>query len=439
MSSSGISFSGLGSGIDTNSIVTQLMALEARPKQILQQQRSKLTVADGAFNSVKSKLNALKTAVQSLGQSTDWNAVKATSSDDTRLSVSASASSSQGSYQFTVVQLASRHTQATFFNVADRGTTNITNGATSITVSTSAGSASVAVGTGTLDEVVSAINAQSTAKVRASAIQVSPGQWKLQMEATDPTETVTTSASQFSLGPLGTVSNGQSAIVRVGTAPGFDVTSNSNTFTDIIPGVTITAKAVSAIPVAVELSTDQDALAAKVKGFVDAYNSAQGEMANQSKYDQTTKVASPLFGQASVRGALTAIADTVIGDTTTNLGQLGMSVDKAGALSFDKAKFTSTYNADPAAAKAMFTDPVTGVAKRLIDRVDALVNATDGIVTSGQTTVQRQVKDLDTRISAFDVRLTQREASLRRQFTAMDTAVARMRNSFQQFSSRLGG
>jgi flagellar hook-associated protein 2 len=435
---SGISFSGLGSGIDTATIVRQLMALEARPKNALVAQRSKLNVADQAFGALKTKIGALRTSAQALGLSTGWQSVKATSSDDTRLGVSATSSASQGSFTFVVEQLASRNTTASFFNVADRGTTNITNGSTSITVATSGGSTSVNVGAGTLDEVVSAINGQSTVKARASAVQVSPGQWKLQIEATDPSETLATSDTQFSLGPFATVSNGQQARIRVGGAAGYEVYSNSNTFTDLMPGITVTAKAVSAVPVSVEVNPDTGALADKVQAFVDSYNAAQADLKTQSKYDTTTKVAGPLNGQASVRSAAAGLADTVLGSAATNLGSIGISIDKSGVLSLDKAKFQAAYNTNPAATQALFTDPVTGMAKRMADRVNSLIDLTDGIVTSGQDTVKRQVKDLDDRIAQYEVRLAKREETLRRQFLSMDTRVGTLRAQFGQFSSQLG-
>jgi flagellar hook-associated protein 2 len=209
-------------------------------------------------------------------------------------------------------------------------------------------------------------------------------------------------------------------------------------FNNLVPGVNVTVKEAGASVINVNVTPDTDALATKVKAMVDAYNAARSEMATQSKYDQTTKVAGPLNGQPSIRSALTQLGNAVIGDEFTNLGVAGISLDRSGNLTFDAAKFNQAYSSDPAATRALFTDPATGFAKRMGDALEGLTNIAGGVLTSGQDALKSQVRDLDTRIAAYETRLTKREETLRRQFTSMDTRIATMQQQFARFQSQLG-
>src|ERR1700712_3266911 len=102
-----INITGLASGLDTNAIVTAMMAVEKRPQQMLQQKQADYLARDAALSSVITKLTAAASAARSIGNPLDWELVKATSSDPTKASVTSSSASSVGSVSFTVLSLAS--------------------------------------------------------------------------------------------------------------------------------------------------------------------------------------------------------------------------------------------------------------------------------------------------------------------------------------------
>src|ERR1700712_1199207 len=97
-----INFSGLASGLDTNAIVTAMMAIEKRPQVLLQQKQTSYQAMDSAFSSVISKLNALQPAARNIGNPIDWTPVTATSSDPTRATTTSSSAATTGSVSFTV-------------------------------------------------------------------------------------------------------------------------------------------------------------------------------------------------------------------------------------------------------------------------------------------------------------------------------------------------
>jgi flagellar hook-associated protein 2 len=105
--SSGISFTGIVSGLDTNSIVTQLMAIEARPRTLLQQQQTVVDARTSSFRDISSKLLALKSAADGLRSFSLYSGSPWTSSSDpSRVTATATAAAAPGTYSLSVTQLA---------------------------------------------------------------------------------------------------------------------------------------------------------------------------------------------------------------------------------------------------------------------------------------------------------------------------------------------
>lgn len=110
---SGISFGGLASGIDTESIIQRILQLERRPIQRLLIQKGQLANRQTAVDQYKSLVGAVRSAAKELNLASTFRAVKASSSDSTVATISASASALPGTYQLAVSQLAQAHKIAT--------------------------------------------------------------------------------------------------------------------------------------------------------------------------------------------------------------------------------------------------------------------------------------------------------------------------------------
>ncbi|MBS1723047.1 MAG: flagellar filament capping protein FliD [Armatimonadetes bacterium] len=106
---SGISFSGLGSGIDTNSIISQLMQIEAIPVSRMQSRQAQLTATLGIYGQLQGKIVTLNAAAAGLSTSSSFDPSTASVGDSTIASVSASSAASAGSYSLTVHKLAKAH------------------------------------------------------------------------------------------------------------------------------------------------------------------------------------------------------------------------------------------------------------------------------------------------------------------------------------------
>src|SRR5215470_17839545 len=101
MSSSGINFSGLGSGIDTESIIKQLLTLGQRPIQLLQQHQQQIQQQETAINQVAAAVSGLQAAASALDNPNGFNIVQANSTDSTVATATASAGAQAGNHSLT--------------------------------------------------------------------------------------------------------------------------------------------------------------------------------------------------------------------------------------------------------------------------------------------------------------------------------------------------
>jgi len=187
---------GLFSGIDTATLIGQLMAVEARPKQQIQLRVQTLQFQQGAFLDLNSRLSALKTAAASFRIDKTFAKKTSTSSDEDVLTATASTSATAGSYTFIVDRLVSTQqllsrgfankdsaavgaTSLTFESTKARLDRDVSlselNGGQGVSrgkiVITDSGGAAATVDlsrTVTVGEVLEAINTNGTARVTAS-------------------------------------------------------------------------------------------------------------------------------------------------------------------------------------------------------------------------------------------------------------------------------
>lgn len=108
-STTGITFAGLSSGIDSDSIISRLMALEAQPIARLQQQGQQIKSRQGVLSQLKGLLGTLSGAALSLNSVRAFTPVAAKSSDETVATISAGPNALAGNYNLTVSKLALAH------------------------------------------------------------------------------------------------------------------------------------------------------------------------------------------------------------------------------------------------------------------------------------------------------------------------------------------
>jgi len=252
---------------------------------------------------------------------------------------------------------------------------------------------SISVGTGSLASVVSAINSSGLA-VSATALQVGTNSYALELSSTvtGTRGAVTVDAGAFAtsgLGQLNTVSAAQDAIASIGGVGGYQVTSQTNDLSGILPGVTVHLAQASTSPVTITVSPDGTQMATSVQTLVNAANSVLQTISADTSYNAQTKVAGPLNNQPSLT-ALTqqvlatvgrAVGTSAAGSDGTAGESAGLSIDKSGVIGFNATAFEAAYAKNPAAVQSMFTEGGTfAPASPTYAGAASVVGATDNTV-----------------------------------------------------------
>lgn len=446
------SVSGLISGLDTTSLITQLMQIEAQPQALLQARLAAAQTDAAAYRDVNSAFAALQTAATALTQSAAWSAVKATA-DSATVTASASAGATPGSLTFTVGNLAAAHsvvagqTWATTSDAFGLGSSLTLTKADGTTTSITVG------GTGTLADAVSAINAAG-AGVTATAIDTGSG-YRLQVAAT-----ATGAANAFTLTPSGGTSGsfsvltqGQDASITVGSgASAYQVTSSTNTFTGVLSGTSFTVSQANTTAT-VTVATDPDAIANSVQSLVTAANAVLSKIAGYTKSGSGSTA--PLQGD----GTLIDLAGQVLDSITTAIGGnsaalAGLQVTKDGQLTFDAAAFKSEFATNPALVQNIFggsagpgadgipgtaddTVVTDGVGARLAVLAGQASDSVTGMLTTLAAGEDSTVTDLQSQLDDWTLRLQLRRQTLTAQFTAMETALGTLKNQSSWLTSQL--
>ena len=433
------SISGLASGLDTAGIISQLMQLEAIPQTRIQQRLDRTNSLLATLRTVNSNLAGIATRAEALSTESGWSPLKATSSVES-VSVSATSSAQPGSYDLVVDRVARTHQLG--FSDAAALTDVVLTGSTMVRLDTLDGSSvDIDTGDGTLQGLVDAINdpANDTG-LTASVVKVSEGSYKLLIESKQ-----TGLASDFDLTNVDGSAILGGASVRAGQdaqltfAAGIVATSTTNTFTDLLPGVTLTLGGATppGTDVRIDVARDTSKLTADVKALVDAMNTSLTEIDSLTKYDATTNTVGKLAGESTVRAARTALASSVFPLTGPSLATVGIELTREGTLTFDEATFAEAYAADPAAVAALFTG-ADGFAGRVQTVAEAASDSTQGTITSAIKGKESSVEGFKDDIERWDTRLELKRANLTRMFTALETSLSRMQAEGNWLAGQLG-
>ncbi|PRC91489.1 flagellar filament capping protein FliD [Solimicrobium silvestre] len=402
-----ISSLGIGSGLNASSIISQLMAVQDEPVNLLQNQEAGDQTTVSAFGSLQSALSQFQTSLQSLNNISQYQSQSATIANSAVATVSATSAAAVGTYSLQVNQLAQSQTliaagQASTTSAIGVGTISFNLGTTNGTVTngqygagttfTNSGAAAKTVTITSADDsltgIAAAINAAnigvtasilndgsstpnrlsltSTATGAANSLQISvsgdPALSSLLDQ--DPTSTTGQNLTQTSA-----AQNAQF------TLNGLAISSSTNTDSTVIPGVTLNLLSTNLTsPTTLSISQTNTGTVNAINSFVKAYNTIESTISQATAYDSSTKQSGPLQGQNSVVSILSqmqGVLDNPVpgaSSTLSMLAQVGVSFNSDGTLSVNSTTLQTALASNPTAVAGLFAS--TG------SSTDSLINYT---------------------------------------------------------------
>lgn len=449
----GISSTGIGSGLDVKTIVSQLVALERQPIDKLKTEQSSLQTKISSYGKVQSLMSTLRDASATLGRASLWTQTTATSSDSTIVGATATGKAAAGEYMVSVTNMARAQTlysaaTPTTSSVVGAGTMSLQlvqsygppatpkDGAASLDLSFTDPNT-------TMEDVSSAINA-AKAGISASVVRDINGAARLALTSAETglnnqimVSTTGVGFSDFTYPPNALtgagMTQGQAAQNAQLTINGVPAESTTNDVSNALTGLTLTIGKESATPVKITVANDQAAQKKAMEDFVSAYNALNNYLAEQTKYDPATKTAATLQGDSSIlglRSKMRSMLQSTGGASSTydSLSALGMQMQKDGTLKLDSTKAAAALKTPDELSKLFAnvdtnTPSNNGFGVILRDFVDT-ATGTDGMLTTRTSGLQGRVKRNQDNQSREEERVARVQARLEKQYQALDTKMS---------------
>ncbi len=442
-----ISTLGIGSGLDLQNIIDQLKAVDQLPIVNKQARQVEYKSQLAEFDTVSTKLLAVKTAALSLSLNDTFDSKSITSSNTDILTATGSSSAVTGNYDLTVTALAKKNSWQTSGVEARDSAIATTAGDFSYTIDGE--QTTVAVTTSmTLEQLMNAINDdEDNLGVTASIMDDGSGDATafhlvLVSKETGEENAVTIDTNNTDL----TFNEIQAAdtLDAQFTLNGISYQRGSNTVDDAITGITLDL--VGEGSSIVKVSADTSAIGDKITSLVEAYNEAMAEISTNAAYNEETKESGLLNGlssftsiKAQLNNILFNSIDGLSGEYDSMI-DLGLEYNRDGSISIDEATLNNALAENPDSVKEFFvgtsSGSVDGLAARLDDQLGFLTNY-NGLIDNEKSRVQTSMDRLDDQIETAQERLDARYETMAKVFTELDKFMSSMESQGNALSLQI--
>lgn len=459
-----ISSAGVGSGLDVNGIVTQLVALERRPIDQLQAVASKLQTQLSSFGKLQAALAKVRDAASALTRSSAWSPTKGSSSNSSAVAVTTGISSPPGNYTVSVSQLAAAQavvaaTKLSSAEIVGQGTLHIElgswsgggaptftpkNGATVVDIAIDPGGDSLAsirdsINAANAGVVGSIVNDATGARLVVRSVDSGVANaFRITVTDADGNDSDAVGLSALAYDPSAGVTQMTQTVAAAdasATINGLPITSASNTLADVIDGLTLQLGATTTTPVEIAVTVDKEAVRKSIDEFVTGHNDLVAQLGALIKYDAASKTAGALQGDRAAVNLQMQLR-SLIGGTSgassvfTRLADIGLDPQSDGTLKVTGSKLDAAMG-QLAELRKLFanSDPAQpandGFATRLRAFGDLALGA-EGSLTTRQDGLRERIDRNKDRQAQLEDRIAQIEKRLRAQYTALDAQMAQL-------------
>ncbi len=421
---------GLASGLDTNSIIDQLVKLESTPITTAQSQQTAFNTQISQIGQLSTQLGALADAAKALQTNGVLGVAQVGATSG--FTATPGATATAGRYSMQVDSLATTaKARSTAF-----GASALVNGG-DLTLGVNGSNYTVSIVDGSSLELVASQINTSGAPVSASVLNTN-GTRYLSISNRDTGFTVGQPASSAltiteNLTGTGGQALGlaitQSAANAKVTIDGLQFERTNNVIADALPGVTLGLTATTTTASDLVLSNDATSTQANLQKFVDAYNALMSNVHTELNVQPGSSRQSMLSGDNSIKTLQASMQRMVSGVLSPNatirtLADVGIKTSNDGTLSIDTVRLGSALSSDATAVNALFQTNTTGIGVLATNLNKAFTDGIDGIFTTRKIGLNNSVKRLDDSILKMQARVDSYRKTLVAQFAAMEKIVS---------------
>lgn len=460
MATGTISSLGVGSGLDLNSMLTQLRAVD---DQVVTSKKNEVTALETQLNEftvVNNKLLTMKSAAFDLSLSTTFLARTATSSSASVLTATVADGTAAQSTGVTVGRIATKSTWMSDGKAATTSSVNATGSSQNFIYRVGGVDITVAVPNGTtLSGLTYLINNGTgnpgvTASLINDGVGTTPYKLVLKADATGSDQEITVTEPD-QLPDLTMTMQGQTGanLNAQITIDGVSYQRQTNAINDVLSGITLNLQGAGISTVSV--ANNDEAVKNTVVDFVTAYNDAVQEVVKNTGYNEDTKDFG-MLARTTLRDLPYALQNIMTSQVTadsaglvTTMFDLGLEFNRDGTITIDEAVLSAAISSVPDSVSAFFLGDSTAGITGLGDKVNTyLREVTSGIgqIAAEKTAAQARIDDIQLQIENMTARIDKRYDILTKQFVALDQYMSQMKSmgnyltgQFDSLSSMLSG
>ncbi|PSV01510.1 flagellar filament capping protein FliD [Photobacterium kishitanii] len=475
----GLSAAGMASGLDIAGMTQQLVAAERKPKaDRIETQQKQVNVSLSAYGQVKSSVSAMQSMLEKFGKDEAFNGQKATSDNSDYLSIKATSTAKNGVYNINIQQMAQSHKLMSKELFSADPEASLGSGEMVIKVGDKSMTLNIGEDNDDLSSVVDAINnANDNPGVTATLINTGEeGGSKIVFSTTETGENNTieidTAAMTGQLASLAynadmpeverkveQMQAAQDAKIRIDNFT--TVSSSTNTFEDVIEGVTLDLKKLTGTSgtsnpetddidvksVKITIESDEKSTKDSLKSFVDSYNSLMSTIDKLTGFDADKDPDDPnragaLNGDSLTRSVTTQMRNLLnepidINGKLYQMSDFGISMQRDGTLELeeDSDKLDDIISDNFAVIGQFFAQEDSGFLAKADTLLDGFTDKTDGSLTVKEDTLKERQKSLDDDMTDLNKRMVAYEDRTYKQFLAMDEAIGQMNNQLSSMMS----
>jgi flagellar hook-associated protein 2 len=245
----------------------------------------------------------------------------------------------------------------------------------------------------------------------------------------------------------GTTRN-QSASDAVATINGIEVRSGSNTFTNVLSGISLTVGKVTSGPISVSIGQDTTGITTAITDFANAFTSLNSLLRTNTKYDEGSKSGGTLQGDSMAVSVLNQFrslfsSPSLGGSTFTTLSAIGLQSKSGGTLSIDTTKLNDALN-NLSEVRKLFSnadtvDPNKNGFATQVNKLASDLLRSDGVFSTRTSGLSESIKRNEKRQEEIDAKAALYEKRLRAQYTALDKAMAGLSTQSNYVSQMISG
>ncbi|TCJ26156.1 flagellar filament capping protein FliD [Halomonas sp. GDM18] len=466
-----ISSLGIGSGLDLNSLLTDLETAERQKLTPIETQQASYEAELSAWGTIQSRLESLDTAAAALADAETYTGMTTTASGS-GVSATATSEVSAGSYSVAVTQLAQAQSLATT-GQASRDEAIGDGTATTLTLSlgtlASDGSyaadaersASIVIdeSNNTLEGIRDAINEAGLGVTASIVNDGSDTPYRLVMisdeTGNEAVMSLSTSGEVAELDSLlshdpassDPAAGGMEEVVAARNAEfsvnGISMQATFNVIDDAVDGLTLTLSETNTTASVVTVKENAESVSKAMETFVNAYNDLQDTIDNYTAFNADEGTAGELLGDSTLRtieSRLTSALNFTSEGDFYALSSLGVSRTNDGKLEFDSAVIEAADSEQLAAMSGFFISDdeagTSGFASQMSSLLEEVVGE-DGTLESTTEGIEGSLESLASQYEQTEDTIEATIERYREQFTELDILVANLTSTSDYLTSQL--